>query len=366
VVHPYRFIQATLVAWKEAGVFEGVGWARAARNSSAPREIRAANILARNLAFQLLAKRQGCVSISDADRQVAGRVFAVLLLDVFLGGTVARSIVALLVALSSLQWNVNLAGILALLGTSVPASAPLFMTYLSVRALAGLPLELSRLSAMLASAWRAVLQKPNVLAPGPLSYGTQVPSALLVALLGLVYAPIAPVLLPFAALFFVIGAAVWRYQVLFVYTRVYESNGAWWPHMAMRILASLTVGHATLAGVLALKLSGSAPHGAERWSITVLAGPALLPLPITVAVFARHYRRRFGAVFRRIPLSCAAEMGDSDNGLAFATAYVAPCMLPPAELEAAEPELWGLPGVYGRIARGGESDGAPEAGLLAA
>ncbi len=55
VVHPYRFIQATLVAWKEAGVFEGVGWARAARNSSAPREIRAANILARNLAFQLLA-----------------------------------------------------------------------------------------------------------------------------------------------------------------------------------------------------------------------------------------------------------------------------------------------------------------------
>ncbi len=29
VVHPYRFIQATLVAWKEAGVFEGVGWARA-------------------------------------------------------------------------------------------------------------------------------------------------------------------------------------------------------------------------------------------------------------------------------------------------------------------------------------------------
>jgi hypothetical protein len=55
VSHPYRFIQATLVAWKEAGVFEGVGWARAARNSSAPRELRAANLLARNLAFQLLA-----------------------------------------------------------------------------------------------------------------------------------------------------------------------------------------------------------------------------------------------------------------------------------------------------------------------
>jgi hypothetical protein len=277
----------------------------------------------------------------------------VLLLDVFLGGTVARSIVSLLMALSSLQWDVSLADVLALLGTSVPASAPLFITYLSVRAFAGLPLELSRLSAMLASAWRAALQKPNVWAPGPLSYGTQVPNALLVALLGLVYAPIAPVLLPFAALFFLIGAAVWRYQVLFVYTRVYESNGAWWPHMANRILASLAVGHATLAGVLALKLSGAVPHGAERWSITVLAGPALLPLPITVAVFARHYRRRFGAVFRRIPLSCAAEMGDSDSGLAFASAYVAPCMLTPAALEAAEPEVWLLPEPYTAVGIGG-------------
>ena len=312
------------------------------------------------VAFQLLAKRQGAISVSDADRQVASRVFAVLLLDVFLGGTVARAVVALLVALSSLQWNVDLSGILELLGTSVPASAPLFITYLSVRALAGLPLELSRLSAMLASALRAALQKPNVLAPGPLSYGTQVPNALLVALLGLVYAPIAPVLLPFAALFFVIGAAVWRYQVLFVYTRAYESNGAWWPHMAMRILSSLALGHATLAGVLALKLSGAVPHGAERWSITVLAGPALLPLPISVAVFARHYRRRFGAVFRRIPLSCAAEMGDSDSGLAFAAAYVAPCMLAPEALEAAEPEAWCLPQPYTQVGVRGRGDEAEE------
>ena len=177
------------------------------------------------------------------------------------------------------------------------------------------------------------------------------------------YAPIAPVLLPFAAMFFVIGAAVWRYQVLFVYTRAYESNGAWWPHMAMRILCSLALGHATLAGVLALKLSGAVPHGAERWSITVLAGPALLPLPISVAVFARHYRRRFGAVFRRIPLSCAAEMGDSDSGLAFAAAYVTPCMLAPEALEAAEPEAWCLPEPYGRVARNGmmdEEESAPE------
>jgi hypothetical protein len=303
------------------------------------------------LVFQLLSHRQGCVSISDADRQVASRVFAVLLLDVFLGGTVARSIVSLLMALSSLQWDVSLADVLALLGTSVPASAPLFITFLITRALAGLPLELSRLSSMLASAVRAALQTPDVLAPGPLPYGTQVPNILLVALLGLVYAPIAPMLLPFAALFFMLGSAVWRYQVLFVYTRVYESNGAWWPHMANRLLASLAVGHATLAAVFALKLSGAVPPPGQRLSAVLLLGPAVLPLPVIVAAFARHYRRRFGAVFKCIPLSCAAEMGDSENGLAFERVYIAPCMRPPAELEAAEPQLWRLPAPYDEIAR---------------
>ena len=172
------------------------------------------------LAFGHLALRQGCVSVSATDRQVASRVFAVLVLDVFLGSTVARATVSLLLALSSLQWDVSLSDVLALLGTSVSNNSPLFIGLLSVRALAGLPLELSRLSTMLMSAvsgdrWAAT-QMP---------YGTQVPNALLVVLLGLVYAPIAPVLLPFAALFFALGVGVWRYQLLFVYERPYETYG---------------------------------------------------------------------------------------------------------------------------------------------
>ena len=132
----------------------------------------------------------------------------------------ARATVSLLLALSSLQWDVSLSDVLALLGTSVSNNSPLFIGLLSVRALAGLPLELSRLSTMLMSAvsgdrWAAT-QMP---------YGTQVPNALLVVLLGLVYAPIAPVLLPFAALFFALGVGVWRYQLLFVYERPYETYG---------------------------------------------------------------------------------------------------------------------------------------------
>ena len=313
------------------------------------------------LIFEHLARRQGCLSVSDADRQVAGRVFAVLLLDVFLGGTVARAIVSLIASLSSLQWDVSLSDVLALLGTSVSNSAPLFIGFITVRALAGLPLELSRLSTMVAAGIRAALQQPGVWSPGPLAYGTQIPNALLVSLLGLVYAPIAPVILPFAALFFLLGGLVWRHQVLFVYARVYESHGAWWPHIANRLLASLVVGHATLAAVFALKLAGAVPVVGHRFSITLLAGPAIIPLPLTVAVFARHYRRRFAPIFKRVPLSAAAEMGDTENGLVFDRAYHAPCMRPPAELEAAAPHIWCLPPPLDAVARASEvpSEGAP-------
>jgi len=183
-------------------------------------------------------------------------------------------------------------------------------------------------------------------------YGRQVPSALLIAALGLIYAPISPTLLPFVALFFTIGCAVWRYQVLFVYTRAYESNGAWWPHMADRLLLSLAIGHGTLLAVFALKLSNrSAYKGARGLSATLLAGPALMPLLLAVYYANRHWHERYGAVFQRIPLSCAAEMGDSADGMAHERAYVAPCMRSPEEVEAEEPDLFLLPPPYYALAR---------------
>ena len=293
------------------------------------------------LAFGHLARRQGCVSMSDTDRQVSGRVFAVLVLDVFLGSTVARATVNIIATLSSLQWDVSLSDVLALLGTSVSNNAPLFMGLLAVRALAGLPLELSRLVPMLLQVCTRTQASPLQ----PLPYGTQVPNALLVVLLGVAYAPIAPVLLPFAALFFLLGAAVWRYQVLFVYQRQYESNGAWFPHIANRILACLTLSHATLAAVMALKLAAAVPlPGRHHLSPALWAGPALLPLPVTVALFARHYRRRFAPIFKRVPLTSAAEMGDAEDGWCFADAWVPPCMRPPRELdEQAQPDSSAVP-----------------------
>lgn len=118
-----------------------------------------------------------------------------------------------------------------------------------------------------------------------------------------------------------------------MYTRAYESNGAWWPHIASRTLWSLLVGHATLAALLALKLGGGDP-GQGR-ATALLAGPALLPLPLAVAAAFHHHSTRFAPIFARVPLSCAAQMDEADgadggSGIdRFARAYEAPCSASP-------------------------------------
>ena len=82
-------------------------------------------------------------------------------------------------------------------------------------------------------------------------------------------------------------------QVLFVYERVYETNGSWWPHCAHRLMLSLVIAHATLAGVFALKLAGwRGRHGGRGPDMAALwAGPLLLPLPFATAMAWRHFDR---------------------------------------------------------------------------
>lgn len=49
------------------------------------------------------------------------------------------------------------------------------------------------------------------------------------ALIGLSFAPSVPLVLPMCLLFFVTAYATWRYCLLYVYERAYESGGRMWP-----------------------------------------------------------------------------------------------------------------------------------------
>jgi len=64
--------------------------------------------------------------------------------------------------------------------------------------------------------------------PRGMRMGREVGVFLMVAMLGLTFCLTAPIMAPACALFFVGNFIVWRYHVLYVYERGYESNGAMW------------------------------------------------------------------------------------------------------------------------------------------
>jgi hypothetical protein len=72
--------------------------------------------------------------------------------------------------------------------------------------------------------------------------------------------------------------------------------------------------------------------------------------------------RRFAPIFKRVPLSAAAEMGDVEDGWRFTNSYVPQCMRPVRDLELEAPHLFSLPPPYDRIARG-DAEQQPQAVL---
>ena len=72
---------------------------------------------------------------------------------------------------------------------------------------------------------RTPIQEARALRPHSLRYGRELGTMLQIWLLSLVYAPTAPIIMPFALLYTVANWFVWRNNILFVFERVYESGG---------------------------------------------------------------------------------------------------------------------------------------------
>eukprot|EP01138_Halocafeteria_seosinensis_P007992 gb/GECG01008165.1/.p1 GENE.gb/GECG01008165.1/~~gb/GECG01008165.1/.p1 ORF type:complete len:1236 (+),score=126.24 gb/GECG01008165.1/:1-3708(+) len=83
-------------------------------------------------------------------------------------------------------------------------------------------------------------------------------NALVVFLIGITYSTINPVIAPVAAAFFVNARFVWKYLLLYVHHKSWETGGLVWPRMVRRVSAALVVYQLTMLGILGLKQSGSA------------------------------------------------------------------------------------------------------------
>lgn len=250
------------------------------------------------------AKIEGRVANSWLVEGVFERFFLFQLIVFFLGSVVAAGL------MSEVQRFADDPGsIIETLAVSIPEQATTFLIFVMLQALATFPISLLRLGPLILGTLKArfLVKTPAELVlartPRPFEYGAAYPMHLLVFMIGVVYAPIAPFLLVFVVAFFLIGTVVFRYLFCFVFKPTYESGGSLFPKVFTRIIVAMLLGHLTMIGQLALKIAPT-------------QSALLVPLPIVTFIFYVLVMKTMGSSAQRLSREEIVELDAADTDTA--------------------------------------------------
>ncbi|KAL7521067.1 hypothetical protein ACHAWX_005758 [Stephanocyclus meneghinianus] len=196
---------------------------------------------------------------SDIQKSIIGRYFYYQLANIYVTVT-AGSILDSLGEIIEHPSNV-----LAILGKSLPNVVGYFATFIMTKILAGLPLILLRVGALLRTIFIRLCFRQKFLTPSEVDealhpeswsqilYGWEYPNLLLVVVICFTYSCISPVILPVGAAFFLGAWLVYKTQILTVYRPSYESGGTMFPMACHRTLIGLVCGQLTLIGYTVMR-----------------------------------------------------------------------------------------------------------------
>lgn len=109
------------------------------------------------------------------------------------------------------------------IGVSIPMKATFFITYIMVDGWAGIASEILRLKPLVIFHLKNMFivkterDRDRAMDPGSVDYPETLPSLQLYFLLGVVYAVVTPILLPFIIIFFLFAFLVYRHQVCLIF-----------------------------------------------------------------------------------------------------------------------------------------------------
>jgi hypothetical protein len=261
-----------------------------------------------------LSKAEGISSQSHAERAASGKYFYFIVLNVFIGVTIGGT---LFDSFKDIQEKPDT--IPEKLAASLPGNATFFLTFVALKFFVGYGLELSRIVPLIIfHLKRKFLCKTEgdvkeAWLPSDLGYVKKIPTDMLILTVTLCYSVIAPLILPFGAVYFGLGWLVFRNQILNVYLPKYESYGRMWPHMHNRILASLLLFQATMFGYFGVK--------------KFLYTPIIFPLPIMTIMFSFVCSKKFYRFFQSTTLDVAShELKETPNMEIVYNSFIPPCM----------------------------------------
>ncbi|XVE65375.1 hypothetical protein DITRI_Ditri07aG0175700 [Diplodiscus trichospermus] len=241
--------------------------------------------------LMIMSKIEGHIALSTLERRTSAKYYYFMLVNVFLGSIVTGT------AFQQLHSFLHQSPtqIPRTIGVSMPMKATFFITYIMVDGWAGIASEILRLKPLVIFHLKNMFlvkterDREKAMDPGSVDYPETLPSLQLYFLLGIVYAVVTPILLPFILVFFAFAYLVYRHQIINVYNQQYESAAAFWPHVHSRIIASLLISQLLLLGLLSTKKAANST-------------PLLVILPILTLSFHKYCKNRFEPAFRKYPL----------------------------------------------------------------
>ncbi|EES02054.1 CSC1-like protein At3g54510 isoform X1 [Sorghum bicolor] len=243
-----------------------------------------------------MASFEGCIANSQKEIKACNMIFYFLLGNVFFLSILSGSLLDQIG--ESFEHPKNIPNRLA---SAVSAQSDFFMTYILTNGMSGFSLEVLQLGLLI---WQFLKAHSLGHSEEPYLYGFPyfrvVPIVSLAILIGVVYAVVAPLLLPILLIYFLLGYAVYINQMEDVYEITYDTCGQYWPNIHHYIFLSVTLMQITMIGLFGLKSKPGASF-------------ATIPLLVLNILFNEYCKVRFLPNFSHRPVQVAKQSDELDE-----------------------------------------------------
>ncbi|KAG9047641.1 hypothetical protein FS837_001834 [Tulasnella sp. UAMH 9824] len=134
-----------------------------------------------------------------------------------------------------------------------------FLNYVVLQSFGIMPLQLLNVGVVLPKLFyrmflvRTPRDFAELNAPPMVNYGAVYPQAILVFVITILYSVIQPLILVFGAIYFGVAYVVYKYKLLFVFYKPYESRGQAWPITFNRCIWGVVLFQILMTGIFGLK-----------------------------------------------------------------------------------------------------------------
>ncbi|GAB5360485.1 hypothetical protein AAMO2058_000632200 [Amorphochlora amoebiformis] len=246
-----------------------------------------------------LLRMVGLVYGSVLEDQFMGTYYMFLLVNIYFVTLLSSSIFGTINEIISSPTS-----LFQLLGESIPAVAGDMIGYMLLQ---GLGLGVQKIVRLVGLILTMIFtkfasteyEKEKAQTPPDFPYGADLALALLMWTIGCAYATIAPLILPFATVYFFFDLVVKKYNLLYVHVPNFETYGTFWPRLASISVNALVLSQVALMAILGLRF------GSFQQIL-------LFPLPLITYFYGSHLRSTLGNQMTefKVPLFNAYELDE--------------------------------------------------------